>query len=57
MLRNLRSDLHMFLDNIELRIENKNLSLGKSVLHFWSQICGKMAEWVHKMVKKKGFKN
>ena len=29
-LRNLRRDLHMFIDNMELRIENKNFSLGKT---------------------------
>ena len=43
----------MFLDNIELRIENKNWSLGKTVLQFWSQICEQMAKLVHKMTLKK----
>ena len=33
----------------ELRIENKTSSLGKTVLQLWSQICEKMAKWVHKM--------
>ena len=28
----MQRDLHMFLDNIQLRIENNNYSLGKTVL-------------------------
>ena len=36
MLRDLTHDLQMFLDNIELRIENKNSSLGKTVLQLWT---------------------
>ena len=43
MLRNLRRDLHMFLDNIELRKENINKSLGKNGLQLWSHMCEKMA--------------
>jgi len=31
----------MFLDIFELSIENKKLSLGKTVLIIWSQICEK----------------
>ena len=46
----------MFLDNIELRIENKKSSLGKTVLQLWSQIFAKMAKLVHKMTLKKKFK-
>ena len=37
-LRNLRRNLHMFLDNIRLRIENNNYYLGKTDLQSWSQI-------------------
>ena len=46
----------MFLDNIELRKENKNLSLGKTVLQLQSQIGEKIVELVHKMTLKKKFK-
>ena len=41
-LRNLRHNLHLFLDNIEPRKEKKNLSLGKTVLKIWSLIGRKM---------------
>ena len=43
----------MFLDNIELRIENTNSSVGKTVLQLWSQICEQMAKLVSKMTLKK----
>ena len=33
-LRNLRRDLHMFLDDIKLGKENHDKNLGKNVLHF-----------------------
>ena len=36
-------NLHMFLDILKLRIENKNKSLGKTVLIMLSQICRQMA--------------
>ena len=47
----------MFLDNIRLRIENNNKNLGKTVLHFWSQIGQKVANSVSKMTLKKSLKN
>ena len=55
-LRNLRRDLHMFLDNIKLRIENNNLNLVKTVLQLWSQIGQKVANFVYKVTLKKKFK-
>ena len=33
----------MFQDILELRVENKQKSLGKTVMIMWSHICGKMA--------------
>ena len=45
----------MFLDNIELRIEHKNASLGKTVLQLWSPICRQIAKLVYKMTLKKKF--
>ena len=53
MLRNLTRNLHTFLDNIDLRIENKNSSLGKTVLQLWSQICEQLTILVHPMTLKK----
>ena len=41
-LCNLQRNLHLFLENIEPRTENKNLSLGKTVLKMWSLIGEKM---------------
>ena len=35
--------LQMFLDTTEPRTENKNSSLGKTVLIIWAQICGIIA--------------
>ena len=46
-LRNLQRDLHMLLDNIELRIENNNLNLEKTVWQLRSQIGHKMASSKH----------
>ena len=43
----------MFLDTMEPSTENKNSSLEKTVLIIWTQICGKIAEIVHKMTLKK----
>ena len=40
----------MFLDTIELRTGNKNLSLGKTVLIMWSLIGGKIAQFVHNII-------
>ena len=37
-LRNLQSNLHLILENIEPRIENKRQSLRKTVLEIWSLI-------------------
>ena len=37
-LRNLGRNLHLFLENIEPRTENKNCNLGKTVLKIWSLI-------------------
>ena len=47
VLLNLRWDLQMFLENIELKIYNKNFILGKPVLPFYSQICEKLANFFH----------
>ena len=38
LLRRLRRNLHLFLDNIEPKTENKNKSLVKTVLKIWSLI-------------------
>ena len=41
-LRKLQRNLHLFLDNIEPRTENKKNSLGKNGLKMWSLIGQKM---------------
>ena len=46
-IRNLRRNLHLFLDNVASRTENKNLGLGKTVRIMWSLIGRKMAWYVH----------
>ena len=43
----------MFLDILEPQLENKKNCLGKTVLKIWSQICEKMASFVHQMTLKK----
>ena len=56
-LRNFTRNLHMFLDNFELSIQNKRKNcLGKTVLEIWSQICSKIAMLVHKITLKKNGK-
>ena len=52
-LRNFTRNLHIFLDNFELPIENKKNSLGKTVLELWSQICGQIAMEINKVTLKK----
>ena len=52
-LRNFTRNLRMFLESFELGVQNKNNSLGKTVLKMWSQICGKIAMLVHKITLKK----
>ena len=47
----------MFLDNIELRIENKYYSSAKTVWQLWSKICEKMSKLFLKMTLKKSSKN
>ena len=42
-LHHLWRKIHMFLDILEFRVENKIKSLTKTVLVMWSQICGKVA--------------
>ena len=42
----------MFLDILELRIENKKKYLEKAVLVMWSQTCRKMAKIVLKVTLK-----
>ena len=46
-LSNLHRNIHLFLDNIELRIENKNFSLEKNCLIMQSLIGRNMAIYVH----------
>ena len=49
----LTRNLHMCRDTIELKVENKNLSLDKTVKIIWFQILQKMAlTWPHKIIKK-----
>ena len=49
----LTRNLHMFQDNLEPKVENKNLSLEKTGKPVWSQILRKMAlTWPHKIIKK-----
>ena len=49
----LSRNLHMFQDILEPKVENKNLSLEKTVKMIWSQILEKMAlTWPHKIIKK-----
>ena len=43
LLPNLRRNLHLFRDIIDLKVNTKKLSLGKTVLKLWSHICGKVA--------------
>ena len=47
----------MFLDHIQLRIENNNSYLGKTVLQLLSQIGQKIVKLVQKMTLKKCSKN
>ena len=56
MLRKMQRNLHMFLDNNNLRIAISKLSLGKTVLQLQSQIGQRMADLVHKMTLKKKLK-
>ena len=43
----------MFQDILEPKVENKNLSLDKTVKIIWSQNLQKMAlKWPHKIIKK-----
>ena len=43
----------MFQDILELKVENKNSSLDKTVKIIWSQILQKTAPtWPHKIIKK-----
>ena len=43
----------MFQDIFELKVENKNSSLDKTVKIIWSQILQKKAlTWPHKIIKK-----
>ena len=43
----------MFQDTFELKVENKNLSLDKTVKIIWSRILQKIAlTWPHKIIKK-----
>ena len=43
----------MFQDIFELKVENKNSSLDKTVKTMWSQILQKIAlTWPHKIIKK-----
>ena len=55
-LRNLWHHLHMFLNILELKIENKNVNLGKTVLIMWSQICGSATYLFTKLLLKSGKK-
>jgi hypothetical protein len=48
-----RRNSRMFLDILELQIENKKNALGKTVLKMWSQICGKVPSFVHETTLKK----
>ena len=49
----LTRNLHMFQEIFELKVENKNLSLDKTVQIICSQILQKMAlTWPHKIIKK-----
>ena len=43
-----RRNSRMFLDILELQIENKKNALGKTVMKIWCQICEKMALFVQK---------
>ena len=42
LLRTLWHNLHMFLDILEFKIEDKKVVQEKLFLKTWSQICGKM---------------
>ena len=49
----LTRNLRMFQDIFELKVENKNLSLDKTVEIIWSQILQKIVlKWPHKIIKK-----
>ena len=49
----LTRNLHIFQDIFELKVENKNFSLDKTVLIIWYQILQKIALTLpHKIVKK-----
>ena len=45
--------IHMFLDILEFRVENKKKYLVKTVLVTWCQTCGSMAKMVRKITSKK----
>ena len=49
-LRNLQSNLHLILENIESRIENKIKSLRKTVLQIWYLIGQNMTLYVHNII-------
>ena len=53
VLSNLGRNLHLFLDNIEFRIENPKLSLGKTVLIKWSLVGRNMAYYFQNINLKK----
>ena len=52
-LRNLKRNLHMFLEILEPKVKNQKKSLEKTVLIEWSQICNKINKFVHKISLKK----
>ena len=53
-LHNFTRNLHIVLDFLVLKIEeDKNLSLGKTVLILWLQICEKIAYFVGKITLEK----
>ena len=55
-LHNLRRQMHMFLDILELRVENNKKYLEKkTVLVMGTQTCGKIASIVRKVTLKKKF--
>ena len=49
-------NLHMLLDILEFRVENKKNYLGKTVLKVWSQILRKMAFMSTKLLFRKNLK-
>ena len=54
----LTRNLHIFQDIFELKVQNTNKSLEKTVKILWSQILQKMAlTWPHKIIKKNFLKS